>query len=57
MGIVEDIAKLRDARDKTAKVFENEVMDETFDNGLLQILCNAVSSLEVAIETLKKRLP
>jgi len=49
------IDKLRDARDKSAEVYEAEVQDEVFDNGLLDTLNSAIKSLELAIKLLEKR--
>ena len=57
MTLEDNIAKLKDARAKMAKVYEAEATDNHPDNGNLSQINNAILNLNQAIIELVKRLP
>ena len=50
----EDVAKLKDARNKVAEVYESQVKDEVADNGNLTNLNNAILTINEVIIVVKK---
>ncbi len=52
---VEDIEKLKTARDKIAQVYKDEATDEFHDNGNLINMHQAIIHIEQAIQILEKR--
>lgn len=50
-----DIEKLRRVRNILADVFSNQVKDEVYDNGFLNVCGSAIRAAEDLIEILKKR--
>ena len=55
MTTAEDILKVKDARDKMGEVFESQVKDDIFDNGLLDLITNCTKNIETLIQKLKER--
>lgn len=53
MTTEDDISKLKDARNKTAEVYESQATDEIPDNGNLTTLNSCVLSLNSAISIIK----
>lgn len=51
----EDIEKAEDARDKMGEIFESQVKDDVFDNGLLDMITTCTKDLELLIQKLKER--
>lgn len=51
-----NLDKLRVARTNIAQVYEDEAIDETFDNGNLTTLNSALLCVEIVINNLKLRL-
>ena len=49
------IDKVKNARDKLAEAFENEVKDDVYDNGLLTLIAKACQDIEIIIKTLIER--
>lgn len=54
---VEELDKLKDARDKLAEVYESQATDDLPDNGNLNHLHNGLINVNNAIVALKKQLP
>ena len=52
----ENLNKLRTIRNKLAEVYASEATDETFDNGNLTTLNNALLCVEIVIRIIKLRL-
>ncbi len=52
---IEDIEKLKTARDKLAQVYKDEACDEHHDNGNLINIHQAIIHTEQALQILEKR--
>ena len=50
-----DIEKAEEARNNCGEIFENQVKDDVYDNGLLDMITTATKDLEKLIQKLKAR--